>query len=242
MKMKSIENYRRTRLPVTFIPAEPIHPVFLEKTVYPAKQRLDSLLQGFPSSSNAEEIDRGIRDTIKGIRVSILAMGLGLARIKAMDLYMVLNCQSMPAYIDRLSKETKMYRGSIYNWLYIGEAYIKYKNDLERIGFSDSDGPSKLPYLDRALASNRKKEVFNNIKSMSLREFASFARAKEADSIPAASDKHEVAIRGNTVYVDGRLAIIISAKIDNGIASYFKKAIHAACEALEKGDPIETNV
>ena len=36
----------------------------------------------YAASENAVEIDNGIRDTIKGIRISILAMGLGLANIK----------------------------------------------------------------------------------------------------------------------------------------------------------------
>ena len=59
----------------------------------------------------------------------------------------------------------------------IVEAYIKHRNDLEIIGFSDSNGPGKLPYLERALAVGERDEVFNNLMNMSQREFADFAKS-----------------------------------------------------------------
>jgi hypothetical protein len=37
----------------------------------------------YANSDNAVEIDAGIRESIKGLRLSILAMGLGLVRFKA---------------------------------------------------------------------------------------------------------------------------------------------------------------
>ena len=91
------------------------------------------------NSADAEEIDTGIRKTIMDVRLSILAMGLGLAKIKSESLYKDLGFRSMLEYIDDLSAGTKMNRSGIYNWLYIGEAYIKYKDELDRIGFSEID-------------------------------------------------------------------------------------------------------
>ena len=44
----------------------------------------------FTTSDDASEIDAGIRETIKGVQLSILAMGIALARFKAKGLYMVL--------------------------------------------------------------------------------------------------------------------------------------------------------
>ena len=60
-----------------------------------------------------------------------------------------------------------MTRTNIYNWVYIGEAYVKHQADLERIGFDDGDGPTKLPFLPRALEHHAKREVFRNVKEMS---------------------------------------------------------------------------
>ena len=52
---------------------------------------------------NAAEIDTGIREAIREIRFSILAMGIGLAHIKANSLFIDLECQSMAQYVERLS-------------------------------------------------------------------------------------------------------------------------------------------
>ena len=189
----------------------------------------------YTESDNADEIDRGIRETIKGIRLSILAMGIGLATIKTKYLYKDLGCETITKYIQRLCDETKMDRSSIFRYLCIGEVYLKYKNDLELAGFIDSDGPTKLPYLERALEKNQKQEVFDNIKSMSVREFVNFAKGQTMTGLPFRKrDRWKINIRGNSVYLDGKLAIILSKKIDPRVSDYFMKVIHVACEAVEK--------
>ena len=189
----------------------------------------------YAESDDAVEIDGGIRDTIKGIRLSILAMGVGLARIKSKGLYRDLNCRSMTEYIDRLGDDCKMESSGIFNWLHIGEAYIKYKRELESVGFCDKDGPTKLPHLDRALAVREKHEVFDNIKKMSVREFYSFSKGEPPG--PGA-DVPFVITRGNTVYIDGKQAIILCQNMGKRNMAYFKKVINAACEALEEGGVI----
>ena len=189
----------------------------------------------YAGSDNAGEIDRGIRETIKGIRISILAMGLGLANIQAKGLYRDLGCPNITQYIQKLSAETKMTRSNILNWLCMGKVFLKYKNELELAGFSESDGPTKLPYLERALKINEKQEVFDSIKNMSVEEFASFAKGQTAIDIPAGNSRRwVVSEKGNCFYVDGKLAIIMSGKADRTASSYFKKVIRAACEALVK--------
>jgi hypothetical protein len=202
----------------------------MDNTILHQTQPLD-----YVNSENAAEIDNGIRDTIKGIRLSILAMGIGLAKIKSMSLFTDLNCRHMTEYVERLCDDTKMERSSIFNWLSIGEAYIKYRSELELIGFSEVDGPTKLPFLDRALAAKQKDEVFNNIKSMSLREFISFAKS---EPINPDDNPPLVSIRGSTVYVNGKVAVILSKSPDEKYTKYFKKVINAACEALEAGEVI----
>jgi hypothetical protein len=75
-------------------------------------------------------------------------------------------------------KAFEMERSGLHNWLYIGEAYLKYRTELEKVGLSDEDGPTKFPYVDRALALYQKKEVFRAVKDMSLWQFISFARGR----------------------------------------------------------------
>jgi hypothetical protein len=189
----------------------------------------------FTASCEAAEIDKRIRNTIKSMRFSVLAMGLGLARIKTRDMYKELGFKSMAHYIQKLCDDTKMDRTSIYKWLYIGEAYLKHKDDLEQIGFTDNDGPTKLPYLKRALEANDKQEVFEKIKTMTVRKFAAFSKGSlrvNTKPIPY------VTMRGSRVYVDGRLAVRINRKLDNESYAFFRKIISIAGKAMEEGELI----
>jgi len=186
-------------------------------------------------SNVATEIDLGIRETIKGIRLSILAMGIGLANIKEKGLYIDLNFRTMTKYVEQLCIETKMDRSSVFNWVKIGEAYLKYRNDLEKIGFNDNDGPTKLPYIERALISYRKNDVFKNIKDMSVREFKTFSKGE-----PEGEDdkSKKITVRDNEVYIGRTLAIQISDKLDAKTSNYFKKIILIAGTAMQEGEVI----
>ena len=91
-------------------------------------------------------------------------MGIALYRIDESGYFMDLGFRKFGEYIDHLAEETGMARTSIYNWEYIGEAYVKHRSELERIGFADDDGPTKLPFLARALENHPKRDVFKAIK------------------------------------------------------------------------------
>jgi hypothetical protein len=186
----------------------------------------------YANSDDAAEIDAGIRETIRGVRLSILAMGIGLAKIKARGLYADLKYHSMAQYIESLCEQTRMERSSLHNWLYIGEAYLKYRKDLERIGFSDEDGPTKLPYVDRALALYQKKDVFRAIKDMSLRQFISFSRGEAA----AAPELSRIRVKGNQVYIGDRLAVTLDEGLDPETRSHLEGIVVEAGEALEAGE------
>ena len=208
MKKEISGNHHRTRLPVKFIPAEPAH------------------LYTYPGE--AGDIDRGIRDTIKNIRLSILAMGMGLAKMRAKNLFRDLGFQSMTQYIQRLCDETKMDQRSVFNWLYIGEAYIKYQNDLEQIGFDDSDGPTKLPFLEQALEKNEKHDVFDNIKNMTVRDFITFSKG-------GSDVKPFITVREGSIYINGVLAVKINKRLDKSTFTYFGKVNRIAGKTIEEG-------
>lgn len=186
-------------------------------------------------SGDALEIDKGIRDSIRGIQFSTLAIGLGLANIKTKRFFAKLGYKNITAYIESICEEFRVDRSTVFKWLCIGEAYIKHRDELEQIGFTETDGPAKLAYLDRALSVNERKEVFETVKSMSVREFAFYAKGREENFINNRYRRKWVVVeKGNSFYVNGKLALIISSKVNNRVAAYFKKVIQAACEALEK--------
>jgi hypothetical protein len=198
----------------------------------PAKRLLASQISlDHANSGDAAEIDIGIRETIKGLRRSMLAMGLGLAKFKKKSLYIDLNFRSMNDYLTSLCNEMKVERSTVHNWLYIGEAYIKYQRDLERIEFTDADGPTKLPYVDRALEAHEKKEVFSRIKSSTLTEFKEYAKGETPAAAPS-----KIRVVGNKIYVGKKLAITFSESLDPKTRAYFSKVAVQAGEALEAGE------
>jgi len=196
---------------------------------------MNNITLDYANSDDPAEIDSGIRDTIRGIRPSILEMGLGLAKIRSNRLFANLGHKSITSYIKCLSNDSKIDHSNVFNWLYMGEAYIKYRYELEKIGFSDSDGPTKLPYLERALAVRKKQDVFENIKTMSVREFINFAKG---DFIARQSDMPYVIFSGNVVYIQGKRAIILNKNLNRRTTAFFIKVIEVACEALDKGGVI----
>jgi hypothetical protein len=188
----------------------------------------------YVNSNNAQEIDAGIRDTIKGIRLSILAMGIGLAKIKAQSLFVNLKYHSIAKYIENLADETQMNRSNIFNWLYIGEAYLAYRADLEKIGFTDEDGPTKLPYLARALELYPKREVLKSLKDMTNQAFIKYARG-EAAPPPKPS---KIRVEGNNLYIGKKLAVTFAEELDPKTRDYLTNVNVAAGEALEAGEVI----
>jgi hypothetical protein len=107
-----------------------------------------------------------------------MAMGIALYRVDVSGLFIDLGFKKFGEYIDHLAEDTGMARTSLYNWEYIGEAYVKHRAELDKVGFNDDDGPTKLPYLSRALEHYPKRDVFKNIKDMSKREFEDWSRGQ----------------------------------------------------------------
>ena len=185
----------------------------------------------FAASDDAAEIDRGIRDTITGMRLSIMATGLALARVKAGELYTELGFTSISQYIQKLCGDTKMEQRGIFTWLYIGEAYLKYRKELERVGFTDDDGPTKLPYIEQALLRNQKKKVFSNLKKMSVREFIQFSKGTSGKG-----EEPYITMRGGRLYVDGSFALKINKRLDRETYTYLRKVYRIVGKAMEDGE------
>jgi hypothetical protein len=172
----------------------------------------------YVNSNNAQDLDNGIRANIQGVRLSILGMGIALAKIKAQGLYIDLQYHSMAKYIEQLAEDTKMDRSGIFNWLYVGEAYLEYRSELEKIGFTDEDGPTKLPYVTRALECHPKREVFKSLKTMSRRAFIEYAKGDTEDTPSVPPSK--IRVKGNNLYVGNKPAVTFADDLDPKTREY----------------------
>jgi len=185
----------------------------------------------FAYSQDAKEVDTGIKETIRGVKLSIMAMGIALYRVDVSGLFIDLGFKKFGEYIDHLAEETGMARTSLYNWEYIGEAYIKHRTDLDRIGFSDDDGATKLPFLGRALEHHPKKEVFKNIKDMSLREFERWSREIKHDN-----KYKSVKIKGNRVFAGSSQIVSFSDSISPKDRRYYESLILQGAIAVQNNE------
>jgi hypothetical protein len=158
-------------------------------------------------------------------------MGMGLAKLKAKGLYIDLKYHSMNDYLEKLCDDMNIERSTAHNWLYIGEAYIKYRRELERVEFSDENGPTKLPYVDRALEVHQKRDVFNNIIKMSVREFKEYSSGEKIAEKPS-----KIRVVGNKLYIGKKLAVTFADELDSKTKTYLAKINVQAGEALEAGE------
>lgn len=202
------------------------------QNVYDGPKKHKEFKLDFAYSKNASEVDSGIKDTIKGVKLSIMAMGIALYRVDVDGLFIDLGFKKFGEYIDHLSDETGMSRANFYNWEYIGEAYVKHRSDLDRIGFSDDDGATKLPYLSRALEYHPKREVFKNIINMSKREF-------EEWSLPKTTKKYKtVKVTKNGVFVGTKPLVSFAEGISPKDKRYYENLILQGAIAIEQNEVV----
>jgi hypothetical protein len=192
----------------------------------------------FAYSDNASEVDAGIKETMKGLKLSILYMGIALYRINVASYYVDLGFRRFGEYIDHLVEDTGMSRANLYNWTYIGEAYVTHRADLERVGFNDDDGPTKLPYLSRALENHTKQQVYKNVINMSKREFAEWALASEtAIQAPQFSYKN-VGIKNDQVFAGEDPLVSFATNLSSDDRRYYERVILEAARARENNEII----
>ena len=177
------------------------------------------------------EIDRGIRETIRGLGLSVLAIGLALVRVKAEKIFLELNFRNLTAYIEDLARESKYDRATVFCWLKIGETWLKYREELQDMGYNEGNCPTKLAFLEKALEKRPRDEVFDNLLIMSFRDFRAYARGEKEKG------KGKVPfweIRGNILYIEGQRAIIMNRSLGGRNTRMLIKAMKAACRALEQ--------
>jgi len=188
----------------------------------------------FAYSQDAAEVDSGIRETIRGVKISIMAMGIALYRVDVSGLFIDLGFKKFGEYIDHLAEDTGMARTSLYNWEYIGEAYIKHRAELDKIGFNDDDGPTKLPFLGRALEHYPKRDVFKNIKDMSKREFEEWSRGAP----PKKKKYKSIKIKGSHIFIGNAPMVSFAEGISPSDRRYYESLLLEGAKAVDQNEVI----
>ena len=199
------------------------------------------------------DINEEILEAIRTLDHSILSIGLSLVKIKREKLFREMGFRNISAYVAYLTEQSKKNRSSIYKWLQIGEIYLKYQDDLAGVDFSGSDSPTKLPYLERALAGNPKDEVYINLKKMSQREFVSYAKHNNfakatgsgdhvnenainspAESAQGLGQNETINDWGHSFYYRGLEAVRVNKLLPRRILKMLLPAIRLSFNALDR--------
>ncbi|MCL2094397.1 MAG: hypothetical protein FWH12_09435 [Treponema sp.] len=201
----------------------------------------------FVSSSEPDLLHWGILRTVGDVDQSILALGLALYRVKTEKLYKALGYKNLSAYMEALALALGRDRSCVYKWLKIGKIYVIYQKELSQIGFSHRNGPTKLPYLERALERGPQRLVFTYLMEMNQRDFAHFAKTGRAKG-PAVYDhrmdellpgpnspfKEEKGKGESTIYYQEAWAVRMNSTLSARVKRWLRMSIQLAFNALDR--------
>ncbi|KKM94583.1 hypothetical protein LCGC14_1196820 [marine sediment metagenome] len=184
---------------------------------YALDTRDDKYSLDFLYSENLADIEAGIQETIKGLDMSILAVGLAFVKIDREALYVQAGYKHYLAYLDQAEDRLDMSRQTMSDYKRIGETYLDYKSKLQKAGFIEEGNLHKLRFLERALGRHRSAEVFKRICSDSLRAFRAYALGKpseQSDDKPLREYNPDIQITTKRIMVDGKNILRIDPDLD----------------------------
>jgi len=129
----------------------------------------------FINSDSLNDVEEGIRETARGIDTANLAVALAIARIDREALYAQAGYKSYQQYLKEAENRINLPASTISEYKKIGETYTQYRSHLQKIGFEEKGNLHKLRFLEKALETHNKKEVFDRLKNDTFRNFKAFA-------------------------------------------------------------------
>ena len=146
----------------------------------------------YVASYNPLDLNQGIQDYFKIASNAILYVSLFLVRIQTEKLFTHHGHKNMTSYIEKLAATLNVSRSNVFNWLRIGKIFLAFREELESRGFGQGEGVTKLPYLERALKNNPRKEVFDKLMTLNRRDFIAYARGVDTTGALSSKDEEEI--------------------------------------------------
>ena len=176
-------------------------------------------------SDSIEEIEAGIRETVKGVEIAILTAGLALAKIFKNGLYINAGFQFFKDYLEHAESRLRMPKQTASNYIQIAEAWIKYHELLKKHRFRLNGNITKLRILPIAIERHGE-DVLKEINDLSYREFRRrFAGSESERFEPMTVSNFRVS--GGKIAVNGVQVAELSPEIDPStrkeISGYFRR-------------------
>lgn len=130
----------------------------------------------YAGSDDLKTIERGIRETVRGQVLSVMAICKALHRIQAEELYRQAGLSTFGEYLDSRRIPVPKSTGSEY--AKIGKALTEHADQLSRVDFTEADGLKKLLFLDQAIQNGGEKDALVRLGKDSFRDFRAFAKGQ----------------------------------------------------------------
>lgn len=197
----------------------------MEKSLQPIKNEFDtprrpmldhppttmSIDLAFLESEDLKEIEEGVREVMQHVGYSIIAIGLAFYRIEKDALFVQAGKTGYIEYLVDAEDRVGLPVSTISDYKRIGEAYAKWRSDLEKVKFDERQGVHKLRHIDAAVKIHPKGEVFKKLVKLSYKEFTAWARGRFDDK--ADEPKVSIEVRKNQILVDGKNILNVPADL-----------------------------
>jgi len=134
----------------------------------------------FIDSDKLTEVEKGLRETIRGVFYSRMVICRALANIDRKKLYIQAGTRSFLKYLE--SGRIPLKYKTAKEYAKIGNVLLRHAGELKKVGFSEEHGLKKLIYLDKAIEThiNNPNEVYRRAKESNLTEFKTFAEGDKS--------------------------------------------------------------
>ena len=181
---------------------------YKQQDKYYIAQRYKEYELDFLYSNKLNDIESGIKETLKGVNTANLAIALAIAKIDIEALYIQAGYKSYMEYLTQAEDRLNMPKQTISDYKRIGEIYLRYKRKLESVGFEIEGQLHKLRFLEQALHRHNEEEVYKKLVSVSLRQFKSYALADPSERSDE-SVEVGIAITDQGIMINGKLQIAL---------------------------------
>lgn len=160
-------------------------------------------------SDNLVDLEHWIVENVREISRCRLSICLAFARIKMNELYRQAGIDSFHGYLQ--VRRLKIHYHTAHDYALIGEVYLKHRDELKMIHFTENDGLRKLLLLEQGLqrAKGREAAVFKMLKDSSFRGFKRFVQAECQSGRPDSAPRNSSSpTRSNVMLSDECLVLM----------------------------------
>jgi hypothetical protein len=179
-----------------------------------APKGADDISLDYLHSEVIEDIEAGIRETVKGVEVAIITAGLALAKIAKTGLYIDAGFRSLSDYLEHSDSRLRMPKQTASDYIKIAETWVRYYDLLKKHRFQLEGNITKLRILPMVI-DRYGEDALAEINDLSYREFRQRYSVSDAETTDPV-DVSDFRVAGGRIQVNGVQVAELSPELDSG--------------------------